>query len=94
MKNKIIDYLGIEREFANERVNKLAINEAMSVEEKYERQLKRGVYHYAFHEDVFRCYNNGNEYIVVVEKLEHITVFEIKKQGCTKGGEKGDESDW
>ena len=78
MMNKIIEYLGIEQEFLNDETIKSAINEAKVVEEKYKDQLENGVYHYSLHEDVFRFYNNRKETINIVEKLEYITVFEIK----------------
>lgn len=77
MEKKIIEYLGIEQEFINEEVNRVAINEAKEIEEKYRSQLENNIYHYAFDEDITRCYNRQKENIVIIEKLNYITVFEV-----------------
>jgi hypothetical protein len=78
MENKIIDYLGIEPEFVNEKPNKAAIKEAKTIEKKYKNEIENNIYSYSFHDDIFRFYDKTREKIIIIEKLKYITVFRIE----------------
>lgn len=78
MKNKITEYLGIEPEAINEKINKSAIKEAETVETKYKNQLEQNIYHYGFNNDLPRFYDKTKEKIVIIENLNYITVFKIE----------------
>lgn len=79
MINKIMEYLGIEEENMIYIENQKAIEEAEIIEEKYKNELATEKYGYGFHNDIFRFYDKDKENIIIIEKLEYITVYEIKE---------------
>ena len=80
---EIIEYLGIEPEFIDENVNREAIREAETVEAKYKDAIVNETLAYSFHSDVCRFFDNEKETVSVVEKMKHITVFEVKSKDQT-----------
>ncbi len=77
---EIIEYLGIEPEFIDEDVNREAIREAELVETKHKDAIVNETLAYSFHGDVSRFYDKDKETVSVVEKMKHITVFEVKSK--------------
>lgn len=74
MNNNIIEYLGIDQEFydSNIEIVQEIIDEVETAMKKYLNK------EYAFHDDVIRFYDKKTETINIIEKLNYITIFEIK----------------